>query len=148
MQSSVKYTSGDIKQFFHPFPDVSLVCCFLPRTQSPWPTQHWGTGYQYSDAGVGGNGKAHWTHPSGAGDRRSPPPSQFILHSWLQLVGQQPDPAVLWAHTQWPAGTAGSMCQDPPRQVWSCDCQVRKNGGTVNTDLVDTVRRYTSHSWK
>lgn len=137
---NASYKGITLHQFCPPLSDVSLVCCFLPRTQSARPTQYRGTGYQYSDVGVGGNGEAHWTHPLGAGDRRLASPSQLLFHSWLQLAGQQPDPTFLRADSQWPAGTAGPLCQDPSCQVWPSDCQVRKTGGHIETEvhIVDT----------
>ncbi len=114
-----------LHQFCPSSSDVSLVRCFLSWAQSARPAQHWGAGYQYTDAGVGGHGKAHWTHPSGAGDRGSAAAAQLFLHSWLQLAGQQPNPTALRADTQRSAGTAGPLCQDPTCTVWPFNCQVR-----------------------
>lgn len=97
-----------------PLPDVSLVCCLLPRTQSSWPALCRGTGYQHTDAGARGDGKAHRTHPFGARRRRSAAPAQLLLHGRLQLAIQQPNPTAVPADAQRPAGTAGPLCQDPP----------------------------------
>lgn len=136
------------------FSDVSLVCCFLPRTQSPRSTYLRRTGYQYTDVGVRGNGKAHWTHSFGEGKWGPAAPSQLFFHSGLQLVSQQPDPTALWADTQRPTGTAGPLYQDPTCQVWTLDCQVRKTDGYRNivganwqTNRTKSIYRYNRRAW-
>lgn len=110
----------------YPFPDVSLVCCLLPRTQNSRPTHCGGTGYQHIDAGVRGHGEAHRTHPFGARRRRSPAPSQLLLHGRLQLAIQQSNPTAVPADPQRSAGAAGPLCQDPSCKMWTLDRQVRK----------------------